>query len=193
MLYKKFEGKKIYFAPIDNQNIELITKWMNDETLTRGTGRVAQVFTETAQKELMEENSKKTDDYQFYVVRKNDDKILGIYNLHHIKQVHQFAKVGGLIGEIDERGKGYGSEALRMLCDFAFNILNLHTLVADIYSFNYPSIKSAEKVGFKKVGEIKECYYFGGKFYNQIIFEITKDEFNKKYKTFVLPIPDKIK
>lgn len=61
MLYKKFEGKKIYFAPIDNQNIELITKWMNDETLTRGTGRIAQVFTETAQKELMEENSKKTD------------------------------------------------------------------------------------------------------------------------------------
>ena len=191
MLYKKFEGKNLYFAPIDNQNLELCTKWMNDETLTRGLGQTSNIYTEISEREYMEEQSKKINNYQFYVVRKNDDKILGIYDLHNVQQIHQFAEAGGFIGEIDERGKGYGSEALRMICDFGFNIINLNTIVGRIFSFNFGSIKSAENVGFKKVGEISNRYYYRGKFYNEIILQITKEEFYKRYNSFVLPLPDK--
>ncbi len=52
----------------------------------------------------------------------------------NINYTHRFATIGGFIGEIDERGKGYGTEALTLISDYAFNVLNLRFLLGDIFS-----------------------------------------------------------
>lgn len=193
MLYKKLENDELYLAPIDAQNVELCTKWLNDETLTRGLGQTINIYTELSERNYMEEQSKKLNNYQFYVVRKSDDKILGIYDLHNVLQVHQYAEVGGFIGDPEDRNKGYGNKALTMICDFGFNVLNLKNLVGRIFSFNYASIKSAEKVGFKKVGLIKDRYYYLGKFHDEVILQLSKEEFYKNHHTTLKPLPQEIK
>ena len=191
MLYKKLEGENLYLAPIDANHVELLTKWVNDETLSRGLGGTSFVYTELGEKEYLENRAKKLDNYQFYVVRKADDEIIGIYDLHDVLKVHRYAEVGGFIGEQSERGKGYGTEALKLVCDFGFNVLNLNTLVGRIFVFNHGSIRSAEKVGFKKVGEIAERYFYRGEYYNEIIMQINREEFYKNNKTFVKDLPNK--
>lgn len=159
--------------------------------MTRGLGQIPNFYTEIAERKYLKGESKKINNYQFYNVRKNSDKILCIYDLHNVQQIHQYTEAGSSIGGIDEWGKGYGSEVWKMICDFVLNIINLNTIVVRVFSFNFGSIKSAENVGFKKVGEISNRYYYRGKFYNEIILEITKEEFYKRYNSFVLPLPDK--
>ena len=103
----------------------------------------------------------------------------------NIKPLHQLAEVGGFIGEINERGKGYGSETLRMMCDYCFNILNIRNIYVRIFEFNCASRKSAEKVGFKLVGKINEAYYYNGVFYDELFYQISKEQFYAKWDTFV--------
>lgn len=188
MRYKKFEGENLYFSPLDVNDVQTFTRWINDETLVRGlNSSVSKNISELSEKSYLEKASADMDKYQFSVIKKEDDKLIGSYDLHDIELIHQFAEVGGFIGEIDERGKGYGTEALRMVCDYGFNVLNLRCLIGKIWAFNTASIRPLEKVGFKKVGEIKQRYYYNGKFYTEYTFQITKEEFYKKWETFVKP------
>lgn len=156
--------------------------------MTRGLGQTSNIYTEIGEREYMEEQSKKINNYQFYVVRKNDDKILGIYDLHNVQQIHQYAKAGGFIGEIDEWGKGYGSEVWKMICDFGFNIINLNTIVVRVFSFNLGSMRSAENSSFGRSVEFSDRYYHCGKFNNEIILQITKEEFYKRYYFCITPV-----
>ena len=185
MRYKKFVGENIYFSPIDSKDYELFTKWVNDETVSRGIGSAGLSFSEVVEKNYLEKQENDISKIQFSIIRKSDDKLLGTYGVVSIKPMHQIAEVGGFIGEQTERGKGYGSEALRMICDYCFNVLNLRNIYVNIYSFNIASQKAARKVGFALVGRIKEAYYYNNAFHDQMIFQINKDDFNAKWQTFV--------
>lgn len=190
MRYKKFEGDRVYFSPIDVNDYQTFTKWVNDETLSRGIGSLSSNISELSEKEYLENASKDMNKYQFSVIKKSDDSLIGTYDLHGVSLVHGFAEVGGFIGEPSERGKGYGTESLRMICDFGFNVLDLNCITAGFFEFNYASRRHLEKVGFKKAGEIKERYFLNGVRYSSFIYQITKKEFNSLYKTFLKPLPE---
>lgn len=187
MRHIRLEGENLFFSPTNCNDYQVITKWMNDETLIRGLGiSPLTIITEESERKYLDycttDNNK---NLTFFVVRKSDEKFLGIYDLHNINTINQTAEVGGFIGEKEERGKGYGSEALRMLCDYAFNVANFRTLKAVVYSFNKASLKSAEKVGFIEVGRLKDFYYYKSKFYDEVILQLDRKNFNNKWKSFV--------
>lgn len=60
---------------------------------------------------------------------------------------------------------------------FAFEILNAHTLYTTIYQFNEASIKSISKAKFKKSGVFSESVYYNMKYYDEIIYEMTKQNY----------------
>jgi len=59
------------------------------------------------------------------------------------------------IGEINERGKGYGYEVLSYFIEFMFNHLNLNRIELTTLTDNEKSIKLYKKLGFKKNGIIR--------------------------------------
>ena len=185
MRYIKFEGDNLYFSPMDPLDLQTYTKWINEETLARGIGRFDKNISEVAEKKYLEDACLNTERAQFSVIEKGSNNLIGTYGLNNVFQIHGYAEVGGFIGDINTRGKGYGSEALRMLCDYSFNVLNLRTLVGRIFDFNIASIKSVEKVGFIKVGEVKERYFFKGEYHNEYIYQISREEFYNRFKTFL--------
>ena len=70
MYYKKYEGDRIYLSPIDSNDYQTFTRWINDETLARGLGNFKFNFTEQDEKEYLE-NSNKNGNITFAIV-KND-------------------------------------------------------------------------------------------------------------------------
>lgn len=191
MYYKKLVGDKLYLSPVNPEDYKIYTKWLNDEILTSGLGTISQLISEKSEKDFLEKASADSKNFCFAIVRLEDDVLIGNYGIDTINLANKNAHVGGLIGELSERGKGYGTEALRLVTDFAFNVLGLHSLYSDIYSFNYASIKSAEKVGYKICGTKHESVFISGKFYDAHAVEILSNDFNSKNKTFVKPLPDK--
>lgn len=78
-------------------------------------------------------------------------------------------------------GNGYGTEAMSQLLNFGFEILNLHRVGLDVYSFNKRAIKAYEKLGFKREGVIRDEIFYDGEYHDSIIMGVLKSEFIKDY------------
>lgn len=99
---------------------------------------------------------------------------IGYVDLFDFEPQQRRAGVGILIGDKNERSKGYATEALKLLCKYSFDILNLHQLYCHIDNDNIISLQLFEKVGFTKCGELKEWIVFDGKWRDVTMMQLLR-------------------
>ncbi len=132
-------------------------------------------YTEEHQKIRIEQALKKTDEgelYAFGIFLKATDKLIGDISLTQIvRGVLQSCYIGFTLDK-EYNGKGYTTEALQLVVDFAFRELKLHRIEAGAMPDNTASIRVLEKVGFKKEGIAKENLKINGKWTDHQILAI---------------------
>lgn len=183
MYYKKFESENLYLSPMHVDDYQIYTKWVNDESLASGVGNFKLNITELSEKEWIE-NVCKNGEYHFSVVRKIDNKLLGTYGLKMEDSISRRMHMGGFIGDKEDRGKGYGTEALKLITKYAFEILNANTLFSGIYSFNEASLASAKKSGYSVVGRYRDAYFYNNQYWDEICVDITREDYEKNKSIF---------
>lgn len=171
--FKKLVGEKVYLSPMNIEDAEIYTKWLNDFNVTNGLGNSNLILSVEDEKEWIKENSNK---YQFAIVRLEDDKLIGNCSIHEIDQLRQCAEVGLFIGDEENRNKGYGKEVLNLLLNYGFDYLNLNNIMLKVFSFNERAINCYKKVGFKEIGRRRQSYYLKGKFYDTVYMDILREE-----------------
>lgn len=176
MYYKKYVGERIYLSPTNVEDFKIFTKWVNDETLARGIGNFNQCISEVNEKEWLEKSCKSSD-HNYSIIRLEDDQLIGSYALEAKDHVSRRYHIGGLIGEPTNRSKGYGTEALKLITKYAFEILNAETVYSGIYSFNEASLKSAKKAGYTVSGKFRNSKFYNGEFHDEYSIEITRDDY----------------
>lgn len=177
--FKKLVGKKVYLSPINIDDYEIYTKWMNDFKVTDGIGASSKIYTLEKEKEHLN-NKALSKDYTFAIVNLDNDELLGNCSLFEIDFIKGTATVGIMIGEEENRGKGYGTDALKLLISYAFDYLNLHNLMLVVYNFNEGAIKAYKKCGFKEIGRRHEVVKLKGKYYDDIYMEILESDYRKE-------------
>ena len=95
----------------------------------------------------------------------------------NVDSVHQQAELGIFIGEKDYWDKGLGTEAVKLLLDYGFNLLNLHNILLKVFSYNERAIKCYKKVGFKEIGRRRESREIASQKYDEIYMDILSSEF----------------
>ena len=80
------------------------------------------------------------------------------------------------IGEKDLWGRGYGTEATRLMLDHAFSTMGLHRVSLAVFSFNERAIRSYEKVGFVVEGRAREAIFRDGRFWDEITMSMLEPE-----------------
>ena len=108
-----------------------------------------------------------------------EEKIIGQCGLTDIHKYYRTAEYSLLIAP-DERSKGYGTMALRLLLDFAFKNMDLEVVEGEILEGNDASISMAMKLGFQSEGVLRSRYYKKGKRLNSNIVSILKEEWLTK-------------
>ncbi|MCK5449862.1 GNAT family N-acetyltransferase [Candidatus Pacearchaeota archaeon] len=101
-------------------------------------------------------------------------EIIGMMNLYHINHINKKAKIGYWIGK-DYRRKGFVSEALKSIIDFAFSKENLNKISAKVIATNIESNNLLEKYGFKKAGELKQDQIIDGELRDCFVWELLKN------------------
>ena len=79
------------------------------------------------------------------------------------------------------RRQGYASEAITLLLRYFFQELRYQKVTAHVYSFNEPSIKLHEKLGFQQEGRLRRMVYTNGQFFDEVLFGMTAEEFATRY------------
>jgi len=91
-------------------------------------------------------------EYQFGIFHKNTNKLIGIISLFQvIRGSLQSAFIGYFVDK-NYNGMGFGTEAVKLIVDYAFKQLNLHRIEAGVMPHNIGSIRVLEKSGFHKEG-----------------------------------------
>jgi RimJ/RimL family protein N-acetyltransferase len=177
--FKKLIGERIYLSPRNIEDVEKFTEWMNDFEVTDYTGRSGQIMSLEGEKKYLEENS--NPEATFSIITLDNDKLIGTVGLESIDHLNRTATLGIFIGDKDYLSKGYGTEAIRLLLDYGFNYMNLHSVKLNLMSFNERALKCYKKCGFKETGKIRENKFINGKYYDTIAMDILENEFTESY------------
>jgi RimJ/RimL family protein N-acetyltransferase len=177
MYFKKLVGKKCYLSPINIEDAEKFTEWLNDLELVKNLSIYDSVINIDIERDILR---KLANEHNYSIIDLETDKLLGNCGLLKIDHLNQTAEVGIFIGDKDYWSKGYGTEALSLLIDYSFKALNLHNILLKVYSFNDRAIKSYEKIGFKIVGVRRESLLRNMMRYDDIYMDLLKEDFYKQ-------------
>lgn len=181
--FKKLVGDRIYLSPkgVSNEELEKFTLWMNDFEVTDYIGRTSQITTLEGEREWLESSARNNNSKGFNIVELESDKLIGTIGLEHFSYVERSAVLGLFIGEEDYRSNGYGTEAIKLILEYGFKYLNLHSIRLDLLSANEKAHKCYLKCGFKDTGKSRDAIFLNGKYYDKLHMDILENEFNGEY------------
>ena len=174
MYFKKLIGSKCYLSPIDINDAEKYTTWLNDQEVVDYLQNSPSVIPMDVEREVLQRISR---EHNYAIVDLEKDILLGNIGLNDINHIHQSAEIQIFIGNKDYWDKGYGQEALNLLLDYSFKILNLNNIMMRTYSFNKRGIACFQKVGFKKVGELRKAVKRNLEHHNIVLMDILPESF----------------
>ncbi len=170
------ESNRIILRAMEPSDIELLYKWENDKSIWVISNTFAPFSKYILTKYI--ENSHQ-DIYQAKQLRlmidikkQSGNTTIGAIDIFDFEPYHLRAGLGILISEKQNRKKGYASESIEIIIDYAFNYLGLKQLFCNIGEDNKDSIDLFEKHGFKKCGEKKFWIKKQGKWINELMFQL---------------------
>jgi RimJ/RimL family protein N-acetyltransferase len=113
----------------------------------------------------------------FMIALKEDDRVIGEAGLLRMFPAWRTTDLSIIIGETDAQGKGYGTEAINLLLDYAFGHLNFHRVAVGVVGFNEAALRLYEKAGFRREGIQRDGYYHGHRYYDFVMMSILEDEY----------------
>ncbi|MDR2941546.1 MAG: GNAT family N-acetyltransferase [Treponema sp.] len=178
MYFKKMTGQKCYLSPIDENDAEKYTEWLNDLEITVNLGPLyGSILNVDKEKDLLKELSK---NHNYSIIDLETNELIGNCGFLEIDNLNQTAEIGIFIGNKNFWNKGYGTEALVLLMDYGFKAINLHNITLRVFPFNERGMKCYEKIGFKLIGKRRESLKRGNKVYDIIYMDILNKEFYEK-------------
>lgn len=157
-------GEQVYLRPAERDDLDLFVRWFSDAETTRYLA-VRAPFSRAMEDKwfdsMLEEQGKKA--YHFVICLLADDRRIGTAGFHQINYEDGHASFGISIGEKAEWSKGYGTDALRAICDFGFGQLRLERIELDVYEPNKRAQRSYEKAGFVTEGTLRHAHFSDGR------------------------------
>ncbi len=181
MRYPFLIGENLYLRHIEPSDLEgNYFQWLNDQEVTRWMQNG--IFPNTPQSMLDFFNgiANSRSEILLAIVLKQNDRHIGNIGLHNIHSIFRSADIGILIGEKDVWGHGYGTEAIRLLCEHAFTRMNINRLGAGAVTRNIGSICAFKKAGFSEEGISRQAYFCDGAYEDCVNLSFLRSEWNKK-------------
>ncbi|MCF7858452.1 MAG: GNAT family N-acetyltransferase [Candidatus Cloacimonetes bacterium] len=174
--FKKLIGKKCYLSPINVEDAETYCEWLNNWEIGVNLLTFSQQLSLEREKKILQDMIDNNNQI-FAIVDISNDKLIGNCSIFRINLPNRKAEVGIFIGDKSYWNKNYGKEALSLLVDYGFNVLNLNNIMLEVFSFNERAIKCYKKVGFKEIGRRREAFIRAGKKYDEIYMDLLAQDF----------------
>lgn len=170
-LFHGLEGENIYFKPLNTKDAQEIHSYASDPEVSRFIGwKLMKTLNETHDyiEEMLKRESAGTHLYAS-IVLKSTQEIIGTAMIFNFDREAKHAEIG-YVFHSKHWGKGYGTETVHLMNDFAFDSLNLHKLHGRVVDANIGSSRVLEKNGFKLEGHIKDYYFIDNSYYDELLF-----------------------
>jgi RimJ/RimL family protein N-acetyltransferase len=181
-----FEGQDIRFGPIDYDNDpEVESKWThNAEFMRLYAIEPARPISAAIVKKQYEKLEKRMEEernfYHFMIRAKTDDHLIGKAMIARVEWTNGSGQIRIGIGSAEDRCKGYGTQAMKLLLRFAFAELNLFRVNADLPEYNEGAIALLKKFGFVEEVRRRQALERDGRRWDLLVFGLLKDEWQSQ-------------
>ena len=169
-------GELINLRPIVKADAAEMFKTLSDEESMRLTGTQAN-FTFAQVESFCARLFEDPDRLDYAITLKTDPTYIGEVVLNDIDWTNKSASFRIALGATRHFGKGYGSEATRLLIDHGFRVLGLHRIELEVYDFNPRARHVYEKIGFVREGVRRDVLLWDGRYHSAIIMSILAPEY----------------
>ena len=142
---------------------ETYAGWMNDPEVVRYTESRSVHHSPETLHDFIKHVTESQRDLLLAIVLKDEDRHIGNIKLGDIDIRRGIGVIGIIIGDKNCWGRGYASESIGLLANYAFETIGLHKLTAGIYAANEASIRAFNRAGFRKEGVLKDRCVHDGK------------------------------
>ncbi len=165
------KGEKVSLAILLKEDLPKSWEWFNERSTVQHLFNSAH-FTLPEEEEEFYEDLKKNKEKTptFAVIENESGKLVGIAGFNWINWQARWGEILYYLSP-EEREKGYGTEIVRLLCEYAFVHLNLRKVWAKVHEDNAPSIRILEKNGFTLAGRLREHVWSDGQYLDELIYE----------------------
>lgn len=174
MYFKKLMGKKCYLSPIDVNDAERYTEWLNDQEVVSYLPFNHFALSLNSEKDFLANLVK---DHNYAIVDLETNQLIGNVGVNNYDAVYQSGEIGIFIGDKKFWNRGYGTEAMRLLIAYCFDKLNLHSISLCVHQSNIRALKCYEKIGFKKAGEYRERILANQKYESLVVMDLLLNDF----------------
>ena len=172
------EGNQIYLIKTRRSSLEQLRQWRNQHDLRKYFREFRELGIEDQERWFLKiEND--FNQFNFEIIDKKNDKLIGHCGLHYISWTNRTAEFGIYVGDKTYRGRGYGSDALRTLIKYGFEELNMNRIWCEVYS-NNDALQIYKHLDFVEEGVLRQNYYSEGKYWDSHILSMLKEEYLSK-------------
>ncbi|HET7037310.1 MAG TPA: GNAT family protein [Thermomicrobiaceae bacterium] len=166
------EGERIALGPLRRELIPLQARWHNDFATQRTYGAPFGYEPVTLEQRAAAYQRAATGDSLWFIIYvRATNRPIGQTDLFDLDWRDGSARFGMMIGEAEERGKGYGSEVTRLMRDYAFSTLGLRCLLLTVAEYNLAGRRAYEKAGYRECGRQRQFTWMDGRWWDEIFME----------------------
>lgn len=170
------KGKTVVLRAVEENDLALLHKWANDPETQDAIGLIHFPSSMDYHKNWFL-NLKNDPLNQRFAIEAPRAGLIGLSSLMHIDWRNNHAWHGLMIGDVQTRGKGLGIDAIVATMRYAFEELHFERLDGAMIEYNKASYSSYIGLGWKEEGRKKNFYFHKGRYWDQIIIGLTRQEY----------------
>ena len=171
-----FEGDLIRLRAREPEDEALLHAWFNDTDVTEHL-TIRYPLSHLQEARFIEDTSAIAyGNASFGVETLADGRLIGGVGLQSASPENRSAVLGIEIGETTFWDGGYGSDTMRTVCRFGFEMMNLHRIELEVYAANVRAQHVYEKIGFVVEGRRREALYKFGRYQDVVVMGLIEGE-----------------
>ncbi|MGH2401120.1 MAG: GNAT family N-acetyltransferase [Candidatus Limnocylindria bacterium] len=168
------QGERVFLRPFETGDAELYHRWRADAEVTALAGLPLPLSLAQIEQRIAEKQG--DSQYAYVICLLADERPIGEGLLFELDRLNGSAELGIFVGDKDEWGKGYGTDAVNALVDFGFEALRLERIWLEVWTENGRARRAYEKAGFVHEGTLRHDRYEGGQFTDGHVMSLLRDE-----------------
>jgi RimJ/RimL family protein N-acetyltransferase len=173
-------GERVYLRPLNGEDAELYYHMFFGEETRRLTGTQRHITKEQISAYI---DRKAGDDSAVLLLisLKENDEVIGDIAIQDMDRGNRTSHLRLAIGEERHQNQGFGREALLLMLEYGFGILNLHRIELEVYSFNSRAAHLYESAGFVREGVRRQTLFYNHEYHDVVMLGMLESEYRERY------------
>ena len=174
--HSPFEGALVRLRAREPEDAGLLHVWFNDPEVTEHLGGERYPISHATEREFLARATASYENASFAVETLADGRLIGGVDLRTGDPANRSATLGIAIGDKAYWDGGYGTDTMRTVCRFGFEIMNLHRIQLTTSADNLRARRVYEKVGFCEEGVLRDERFVRGRYVDTIVMGLLEGE-----------------